>query len=308
MRAHQLAARVPAAGWEQLSCGQGSKGPRYYDCALIATASTQYHLLERRSLTPGGKGKPELAFFTCHAPAGTALAQLVTVAGNRWAVEECFQAAKNETGLDHYQVRRYDACTGTPPCRCSPWHSFRSPQLKRGTSACGQLTLAQAPPGTRPEIPLPATPAATPQAAALALDAGTLTGMADAEWNVERHLLGKPPEVVALYHHFTRLVSACGPFTYSVSKSAITFKGARRGFAGARLGHRALGGYLDLQRRVDDHRITRSSPYTSRLYVHQFRIETASQLDDEFAGWIREAYQVGGGAHLSGIGTPAMRP
>ena len=77
-----------------------------------------------------------------------------------------------------------------------------------------------------------ATPAAAPQAAALALDAGTLTGMADAEWDVERHLQGKPAEVVALYHHFTRLVSACGPFTYSVSKSAITFKGARRGFAG----------------------------------------------------------------------------
>ena len=132
--------------------------------------------------------------------------------------------------------------------------------------------------------------------------------MADAEWNVERHLLGKPPEVVALYHQFTRLVSACGPVTYSVSKSAITFTGARRGFAGARLTHRALGGYLDLQRRVDDPRITRSSPYTSRLYVHQFRIENASQLDDEFAGWIREAYQVGGGAHLSGTGTPAMRP
>jgi SRSO17 transposase len=51
----------------------------------------------------------ELAYFTCHAPAGTTLAELVTVAGTRWAVEECFQAAKNETGLDHYQVRRYDA-------------------------------------------------------------------------------------------------------------------------------------------------------------------------------------------------------
>ena len=27
----------------------------------------------------------------------------------QWPTEECFQAAKNETGLDHYQVRRYDA-------------------------------------------------------------------------------------------------------------------------------------------------------------------------------------------------------
>ena len=51
-------------------------------------------------------GGGELAFFTCHAPAGTTLAELVRVAGARWAIEE---AAKNETGLDHYQVRRYDA-------------------------------------------------------------------------------------------------------------------------------------------------------------------------------------------------------
>jgi SRSO17 transposase len=27
--------------------------------------------------------------------------------GRRWAIEETFQSAKNEVGLDHYQVRRY---------------------------------------------------------------------------------------------------------------------------------------------------------------------------------------------------------
>jgi SRSO17 transposase len=102
--ASALAALVPAAGWQQLSCGDGAKGPRYYDWALIATTSPVHHLLVRRPVTGG-----ELAFFTCHAPAGTTLAGLVRVAGARWAVEECFQAAKNETGLDHYQVRRYDA-------------------------------------------------------------------------------------------------------------------------------------------------------------------------------------------------------
>jgi SRSO17 transposase len=104
MRADQLTGLVPAAGWQQISCGDGAKGPRFYDWALIATSSTVHHLLVRR---PVGGG--ELAFFTCHAPAGTTLADLVRVAGTRWAVEECFQAAKNETGLDHYQVRRYDA-------------------------------------------------------------------------------------------------------------------------------------------------------------------------------------------------------
>jgi hypothetical protein len=57
-----------------------------------------------------------------------------------------------------------------------------------------------------------------------------------------RHLQGKRPEVVALYHRFIELAQACGPFTYAVSKSAITLKGTRRGFAGATQGERAPRG------------------------------------------------------------------
>ena len=45
----------------------------------------------------------------CYGPRGIRLRELVRVAGTRWSVEELFQTAKNETGLDHYQVRRYDA-------------------------------------------------------------------------------------------------------------------------------------------------------------------------------------------------------
>ena len=52
------------------------------------------------------KDEHELACYLCCAPAGTADDELIRVAGARWAVEECFQTA-NETGLDHYQVRRY---------------------------------------------------------------------------------------------------------------------------------------------------------------------------------------------------------
>jgi hypothetical protein len=32
--------------------------------------------------------------------------------------------------------------------------------------------------------------------------------------------------------------------------------------------------------------------------VHQFRVSAPEQLDEEFAGWVREAYQVGQGEHL----------
>jgi Domain of unknown function (DUF5655) len=117
-------------------------------------------------------------------------------------------------------------------------------------------------------------------------------------WTVEDHLAGQPESSVALYRQFVRLVEACGPFSYTVSKTSITFKGRRRGFAGARPDAHGVRGYLDLQRAVEDQRITNVSPYTKRLFVHHFRIRSAEEMDEEFAGWVREAYAVGAGDHL----------
>jgi Domain of unknown function (DUF5655) len=118
-------------------------------------------------------------------------------------------------------------------------------------------------------------------------------------WTVERHVRDKPERVVALYNQFIRLAEACGPFSYSVAKSAITLKGSRRGFAGVTPRQTSLTGYLDLQRRVVDPRIQRSSPYTRRLFVHHFRVIAPEELDDAFAAWLGEAYAVGQGAHLA---------
>ncbi len=108
-RADELAALVPASGWQRLSCADGSKGPRLYDWALIATASADRWLLARRSLHPGEKGDLELAFFRSRSPRPVTLPELVAVAGARWGIEDCSGEAKNETGLDHYQVRKYRA-------------------------------------------------------------------------------------------------------------------------------------------------------------------------------------------------------
>ena len=59
----------------------------------------------RRSIS-----KPnQLAYYVCRSRTPVPVAELVRVAGSRWGVEETFQFAKNDTGLDHYQVRRYDA-------------------------------------------------------------------------------------------------------------------------------------------------------------------------------------------------------
>ena len=110
MRADEAAALVPKKGWQRLSCADGSKGPRLYDWALIATAEGPgHHLLARRSLQPGEKGTLELAFFRCWSPRPVTLPELAAVAGARWGIEDCFAEAKGEAGLDHYQVRRYRA-------------------------------------------------------------------------------------------------------------------------------------------------------------------------------------------------------
>src|SRR5215472_18552750 len=111
-RADALAAAAPAQAWKRLSAGDGAKGPRLSDWAMATLPigrepAEGFHrwLLIRRSITD----PEELAYYLCFGPAGTTMTQLVRVAGARWAIEECFQAAKNETGLDQYQVRRYDA-------------------------------------------------------------------------------------------------------------------------------------------------------------------------------------------------------
>ncbi|GAA0265212.1 IS701 family transposase [Saccharothrix mutabilis subsp. mutabilis] len=116
-RADFLTADAPLAAWKRRSCGQGAKGPRLFDWAVASLPvyddttppGWRRWLLIRRSLTPNRRGEHELAYYLCCAPTGTTDEDLIRVAGMRWAVEDCFQTAKTEVGLDQYQVRRYDA-------------------------------------------------------------------------------------------------------------------------------------------------------------------------------------------------------
>jgi SRSO17 transposase len=111
MRADLIAAELPTAAWQRYSAGVGSKGPRWYDWAWIDVATDAQPgqaLLIRRNNNTG-----ELAFYRCWTPAPVSLATLVRVAGIRWCVEESFQAAKGQVGLDQYQVRGW-----------TPWHRF----------------------------------------------------------------------------------------------------------------------------------------------------------------------------------------
>jgi SRSO17 transposase len=112
--AEGIAQALPASAWARLSAGEGTKGARLYDWAYLELADLEAAeddglsglwtrgLLVRRSIADG-----ELAFFSTWCPAGTGIATLVKVEGHRWAIEDAFETAKNELGLDHNETRSW---------------------------------------------------------------------------------------------------------------------------------------------------------------------------------------------------------
>lgn len=100
--------QLPPRIWKRRSCGSGTKGERYYDWALIrfgviTEQGFQRGLLVRRSID-----RPEeISYYFTHAKPRTRMDTLIRVAGTRWSIEECFEQAKQETGLDEYEVRSW---------------------------------------------------------------------------------------------------------------------------------------------------------------------------------------------------------
>lgn len=93
--------------WVRLSCGDGAKGPRLYDWAALLlncpVAGWERWALGRRSLSD----PDERAYYLVFVPAGTAVEEVVRVAGRRWTIEIAFEEAKGEVGLDEYEVRSW---------------------------------------------------------------------------------------------------------------------------------------------------------------------------------------------------------
>jgi SRSO17 transposase len=103
-----LARAVPTDVWQCLSAGPGAKGERLYEWARVRLTRLQappwahWLLVRRRRRDP-----KDLAYYVVFAPEGTTLATLARVAGQRWAVEECFETAKQEVGLADYEIRSW---------------------------------------------------------------------------------------------------------------------------------------------------------------------------------------------------------
>ena len=107
-RVSQILKKLPEDGWQRLSAGAGSKGPRWYEWRRLAIGSALQEvgrrwLLVRRSLSDPN----ELTAYVVYAPEDTSLEKLVVVAGVLWTTEIAFETAKGEVGLDEYEVRSW---------------------------------------------------------------------------------------------------------------------------------------------------------------------------------------------------------
>jgi hypothetical protein len=90
------------------AAGEGAKGLRLYDWARIPLPWTRPDGFERFLLIRRNRrDAARQAYYLVFAPTGTTLAELAGVAGLRWTIEECFQRAKDDLGLDHCEARSW---------------------------------------------------------------------------------------------------------------------------------------------------------------------------------------------------------
>jgi len=113
--AESVARSLPDDAWHCLSAGEGTKGPRLHDWAYVPLAHLEADeyvdgaegLWTRGLLVRRHRGDGELAYFSTWCPASTATETLVAVEGQRWSIEDAFETAKNELGLDHNETRSW---------------------------------------------------------------------------------------------------------------------------------------------------------------------------------------------------------
>lgn len=110
-RVKVLAQALAREQWQRLSCGYGSKGERIYDWVRIAVNCSHEQGMKRWLLLRRNIEKPDdplsITYYQVYAPANTTLEEMVSVAGQRWRIEECFSIAKDKLGLSQYEVRSW---------------------------------------------------------------------------------------------------------------------------------------------------------------------------------------------------------
>ncbi len=115
--------------------------------------------------------------------------------------------------------------------------------------------------------------------------------------DLARHLAGKPPEIAEIVTRIIAAAERCGPVTVVPEKTRIALQ-ARMSFAALQPRRRWVDGHVVLARRREDPRFRRIETFSPRNHLHAFRIEHPGEVDEQVAGWLAEAYEVGMQRHL----------
>jgi SRSO17 transposase len=105
-----IARRIPACCWYQRTVSEGTKGPIVYEFTKRRVTLCREGLPDRVvwlvcKRTVGEE--PPYWYYISNAPLSSRLPLFVWLSGVRWAVEQCFEEAKTELGMDHYEMRKY---------------------------------------------------------------------------------------------------------------------------------------------------------------------------------------------------------
>jgi hypothetical protein len=115
--------------------------------------------------------------------------------------------------------------------------------------------------------------------------------------DLDRHFVGTSPAVRAAFDRVLHVVARFGPVTVLPEATRIALQ-VRMSFAAFVPRVRWLDGHLVLARRIESPRFRRVEEYSARNVLHTFRLAAPEDVDDEFAGWLGEAYAVGAQQHL----------
>jgi SRSO17 transposase len=108
----EVSRALRAGAWVRHRVTEGAKGPREYEFARLRVVEKRHGepgptawLMVRRPV--GCRDPKEFKHYLCNAPKRTTLTEMAWVGCLRWTIEEDFELAKGEVGLDHYEATRY---------------------------------------------------------------------------------------------------------------------------------------------------------------------------------------------------------
>ena len=115
--------------------------------------------------------------------------------------------------------------------------------------------------------------------------------------DLDRHFAKRAPELRALFDALAKAVTSCGPVEVLSEKTRIAFH-RRMSFLSVypRKDHLLLG--FVLAERREHPRFESVQTFSPRNHLHNLRLRSIGEIDDEFRGWIRAAYAVGEQRHL----------